>query len=251
MRRLVFLTGALLVIPALALAGPVATDDNRTLQVKVGLSPAKASKKKGTARPVAAKYDLVAGTTDGSPIPDLRSVKVDLGGTVMGFDAFPKCTESKAGEEGQSACPKGSKVGQGSATAEIHLPTGNQDLKTAVTLYNGASDLDANGDPREPVDALLVYTEVAGAKIVIPMEATDGDKAVILRNPEEDEDPNALRPYAIKEIHLTIPQRTGKRRTPFVAAPRKCEGNWLASSTYDFYEGGPLTATHRIKCKKA
>lgn len=260
MRRLTLAGLALLVVPALAFAGRTATDGNDTLKIKGKLSPAQASKKKGAARAVAFKFDYVAGTTDDSRLPDLRSVSVYAGGAVTAYDSFPKCDETDAFERGDSACPKGSKVGQGTATAEIHdpnSPTAKADVPVEVTIYNGALDTDRNGDPAGKVrDGLLFYTEVAGANIALPFWAEDRNRRVTYYNPQNDPIPPADNSfYTIKEVHVAFPRRSVRKdgkRVPWMAAPKKCtKAGWVVSATNDRYEGGELTATHKVKCKKA
>lgn len=255
MRRLILAGLALLAVPALALGGKTVTAGTDTLRIKAKLAPAKASKTKGAARPVAVKYDYVAGTTDGSRLPDLRSVKVFLGGVVTNYDAFPKCDETDARTKGRGACPEGSRVGSGRATAEIHLGDSKEVVSAKVLVYNGRLDTDRNGAPLDtPKDGLLIYTKIEGANLALPFWAERGNRQVAYYNPEQDPDPNADALYTIKEVHLTFPRRSarkGGRRIPWNQAPRKCRGRWTARTTSDRYQGGELTAKHVIKCEKA
>jgi hypothetical protein len=251
---------ALLIVPALAFAGATVTEGTETLKVKAKIDPAKASKKKGGLRPVQLKLDYVAGTTDDSRLPDLRSVSVYTGGIKTSYDSFKKCDESDVLAEGKKACPKGSKVGSGTATAEVHPPdstTSKQDLKVNVTIYNGRLETDRNGEVTDTVrDGLLFYTEVAGSKIALPFWAEDGNTRVTYYNPADDPTPpsdDAL--YTIKEVHLTFPRRSVRKngkRIPYMGAPRECkEGNWTVTATNDRYAGGEIEASHDVKCIKA
>jgi hypothetical protein len=260
LRRLLLTGLALLAVPALALAGATATDGTDTLKIKAKFDPAQASKRTGDARPIEFKLDYFAGTTDDSRIPDVRSVSVFAGGAVIAHDAFPKCDESDLIAEGPSACPKGSKVGVGKAVAEVHPPdstTTKSEVPVDVVVFNAKAESDRNGDfEGGPVhDGILFYTEVAGTKLALPFWAEDGNKRLTYYNPEEDTVPpadNAL--YTVKEVHVTFPRRSVRRngkRIPWMAAPRKCNGSWTASMTNDRYEGGPLTAKHKIRCTKA
>jgi hypothetical protein len=258
-RKLILVGLALLILPALAYAGATATDGTDTLRVKAKFDPAKASKRRGETRPVEFKFDYFAGTTDDSRLPDVRSVSVFPGGAVLGVDAFPKCSELKLLEEGPSACPKGSKVGSGKAIAEVHPPdstTTKTDLPVDVMMFNGKGETDRNGEPMDkPKDAILFYTEVAGSKLALPFWAEDGNRRITYYNPEEDAMPpadNAL--YTVKEVHVTFPRRSRRvhgKRVPWIAAPRKCDHSWVVTATDDRYEGGALTAGHKVKCTKA
>ena len=246
---------ALLAVPALAFAGATVTDGTDTLKMKFKVDPAKASKKKGPARPVEVKYDYFARTTDGSRLPDLRSVSVFLGGVKTAYDSFPKCDESDVLAQGDKVCPKGSRVGTGTATAEVHLGDTTDDLKVNVKLYNGKLETDRNGEVTDTVrDGLILYTEVAGSKIALPFWAEDANTRVTLYNPENDTGASDDTLYTIKEAHLTFPRRSvrkGGKRIPWNAAPRKCEDNWTGTTTIDRYDGGEITASHAVKCKKA
>ena len=256
LRRLIPTGLALLTVPALAFAGAVATDRGDTLRIKARFDPAQASKK-GAARPMKVRYDYVAGTTDGSRLPDLRSVSVFLGGARFGFDAFPKCDERKAAAQGKGACPAGSRVGKGTAIAEIHIPgdTGKSEQKLDIFAFNGRMTLDRNARRMKPRDGLLLYTSFEGTTLAIPFWGEDRNRRITYYNPKKDPDPpadNAL--YAVKEVHLTFPRRSRRhrgRRVPFIAAPRRCDRRWTVTTTNDRYKGGKLTAKHRIRCRKA
>ena len=254
------LTGlALLAIPAFALAGKTATDGTDTLKIKTKIAPAKASKKKGNARAVEVTFEYLAGTTDGSRLPDVRSVSAYFGGVVTNYDAFPKCSETKASKEGDEACPPGSLVGAGKATAEVHPPdsaTSKVDVPVDVEVFNGILTTDENGELLgTPKDGLLFYTEVAGTNVALPFWAEDGNRRVTYYNPDEDGDPPADNaPYTIKRVELVFDKRSvkkGEKRIPFMQAPKKCRKSWKTTATNDRYAGGELTATHKVRCRKA
>lgn len=250
----------MLVVPALAFAGATVTDNNDTLKIRAKFDPAQASKRKGEARPVEFKLDYFAGTSDGSRIPDVRSVSVFAGGAVIAHDAFPKCDESDLIDKGPSACPKGSRVGSGKAVAEVHPPdstTTKSEVPVNVTVFNAKAESDRNGDfsGGRVRDGILFYTEVGDSKLALPFWAEDGNTRLTYYNPEEDADPpadNAL--YTVKEVRVVFPRRSVRKngkRIPWMAAPRKCNGSWIVTATNDRYDGGELTAKHEVRCKKA
>ena len=260
MRRLLLAGLALLVVPALAIAGKTVTDGTDTLQIKAKFDPAKASKKKGAARAMKFTFDYFAGTTDDSRLPDVRSVSVYAGGAVLGHDAFPKCDESDLVAQGPDACPDGSQVGSGKAIAEVHPPddpVAKVDVPVDIRIFNAKAETDRNGQVMdEPKDGILFYTEVAGERIALPFFAEDKNRRITYYNPEEDPTPpadNTL--YTIKEVHAVFQKRSARKdgkRVPWVAAPKKCtKAGWVVSATNDRYEGGELTATHKVRCKKA
>ncbi|MGH2837862.1 MAG: hypothetical protein ACRDJY_05885 [Thermoleophilaceae bacterium] len=258
MRKLFIIGLALLLIPALALAGKTVTSGTTTLKVKTTFDPAKASKSKDSLRPTATDFDYFADTTDGSRLPDARSVVIFMGGARFGFNAFPKCDETDAFEQGDSVCPDGSLVGEGTGVAEVHGdpadPSKDSELALDVKLYNGALDTDKDGSPMDPRPGLLVYTELGDTKITLPFWGERKNRQVAFRGPYEDPDPGVVGLYEIKEIHLTIDRRSVRRngkRTPFLGLPTQCDGHWVVTATNDPYEGDPVTAKHRIRCTEA
>ncbi len=257
MRRSVLAGLALLLVPALAIAGKTVTEGNNTLKIKAKLDPATASKSKEKLRAVEAQYDYWAGTTNDQRLADLRSVKVFLGGAKFGFGAFPTCDETDAREQGDGVCPEGSLVGQGTGVAEVHpadSQTSKLDFDVDVKVYNGELDTDEDGNPMDPRSGLMVFTEVAGENVVLPFWGERRSRQVSYYNPAEDPEPNADSAYTIKEIHLTLDRmsvRRNGRRVPFLAAPTKCDGRWVATTTNDFYVGQPITAKHKIRCEDA
>jgi hypothetical protein len=250
---------ALLLLPALAYAGATATDGTDTLKIKARFDPAKASKRGSQPRPIQYKLDYWAGTTDDSRLADVRSVSIFSGGAVNAFDAFPKCDETNLLDQGARACPKGSKVGTGKAVAELHPPdstTSKDNVPAPVIVFNGKIETNRNGAVTGNVrDGILFFTQVGETKIVLPFEAEEGGKRVTYYNPQDDPTPpgdNSL--YTVKEVHVTFPRRSVRkdgRRIPWTAAPTKCDESWIVTATIDRYDGGPLTASHRVKCRKA
>jgi hypothetical protein len=258
-RRLVLAGLALLLVPALALAGKTVTEGKNTLRIKSTLDPAKASKSKDRLRPTEAKVDYFAGTNDGSRLPEVRNLVVHLGGPRFFFKAFPTCDETDAGAQGDSVCPDGSLMGQGTGVAEVHGdpsdPSKDTELDLDVKVYNGSLDTDKNGDPMDPRPGLLVYTELNPATpIVFPFWGEKRGRQVAFRGADEDDDPGVDSLFGIKEIHLTINRRSVRRdgkRIPFLGLPTQCDGKWVVTATNDFYEGDSITARHKVRCTDA
>ena len=262
MRRLTLAGVALLVIPALAFAGATVTDGTDTLKIRAKMDPAKASKRKSLPRPVELRFDYIAGTTDDSRLADVRSVSIFTGGVVSAYDSFPKCDETDLVDEGTSACPRGSRVGKGTAIAEVHPPdsaTSKVNITVPVQIFNGKLETDRDGEPTldPPKDGIIFYTKIGDTRVALPFWAENNDTRVTLYNTEEDETPpadNSL--FTVKEVHVVFPRRSVRRngkRVPWMAAPSKCpdDRTWTVTATTDRYEGGEITASHDIRCKKA
>lgn len=257
MRRPLLVGLALLLVPALAFAGKTVTEGNATLKIKAKFDPATASKSKKKRRPIAVDYDYFAGTTNDQRLPELRSVKVFLGGAKFGFGAFPTCDETDAANEGEGVCPEASLVGEGTGVAEVHPPnnpTDKSDLALDVHVYNGELDTDRNGDPADPRAGLLIYTEVGDTPVILPFWGERRGRQVSYYNPVEDQDPNADALYEIKEIHLKLDRRAVRRdgrRIPFIGAPTDCDGRWIVTTTNEPYRGQAATARHKVRCEDA
>jgi hypothetical protein len=247
----------ILAVPALALAGKTVTEGKNTLRVKATVDPAVASKSKDRPRPVAGTFDAWVGTADGSRLAELRSTKIYLGGARFGFDAFPKCDETDLGHDGRRVCPKGSRVGSGTAIVEFHPPestTSKEDVELDVTVYNGKLDTNRRGFPMKPRSGLILFTQYAGARIAAPFWAERRNRQLSLYNPRNDPFPESDSVYEIKEVHLTYPRQTVRRdgrRIPFIAAPTDCDRRWTMTVTNEFYEGDPVTAKHSVRCTDA
>jgi hypothetical protein len=258
LRRFVLAALALLLIPALALAGKTVTEGKNTLRIKAAFDPAKASKSKNKLRPTEVTYDYFADTTDGSRLTDVRSVVVYMGGAKFGFNAFPKCDETDAFEQGDGVCPAGSLVGEGTGVAEVHPdpadPSQDTELSVDVKAYNGSLDTDKNGDPMDPRPGLLIYTEIGDARVTLPFWGERRNRQLAFRAPDEDPDPGVAGLYEIKEIHLQLDRKAVRRagkRTPFVGLPTRCKRKWVVTTTNTPYEGDPVTAKHKVRCTKA
>lgn len=255
MRKLTVAGVVALAIPALAYGGATVTDGTDTLKIKGTVKPAKASKSRSQPRAVAFSLDYAAGTADGSRVADVRSASVYGAGGVTNYDAFPKCAELKLRGGGPRACPRGSRVGGGTAVIELHLTeTGKQDVKVDVAVFNGRVQTKRDGRRYDrPRDGLLFFTTFEGGKHAIPFEAEDRNRRVTYYNPKRDPSPpgdNAL--YTVKEVHVDFPRRV-RRGVPWMQAPTRCPRNrkWVGTVTVDRYDGGKMTAKHAVRCSPA
>ena len=255
MRRVLLVALALLLIPALALAGKTVTSGKNTLKIKADFDPAVASKSKSKPRPTELTFDYFADTTDGSRLDDVRSVVVWAGGAKFRFKPFPACDETDALEQGDGVCPDGSLVGEGTGVAEVRPdpadPSKDTDLSVDVKVYNGALDTDKNGDPMDPRPGLLHLHRDRRHRGHDPVLGREARQAVGLPRPRRESDPGGAGLYEIKGIHLTIDRRSVRqdgKRIPFLGLPTRCDGKWIVTATNDSYEGEPATAKHKVRC---
>jgi hypothetical protein len=110
-----------------------------TLDLK--LSSSKAGKKKKP-RGVKLNFHLTLGTDDGTSPPTTKETIVSFGkGIKFNASKFPSCSQNTLNSKGPKGCPKGSKIGTGSAVALVGgspgepAPSTTETLK--VTAFNG------------------------------------------------------------------------------------------------------------------
>jgi hypothetical protein len=138
-RALATLAVAIAAVFALTSVASAATSAKLDLKLSPGTA---GTKKKPSGKKL--NFHLTQTTDDGTSPPTFSTVVAYLGkGLRFNYTKFPKCSNSTLNSKGPSACPKGSKVGTGSALALVGgspgepAPTTTETLK--VTAYNGGS----------------------------------------------------------------------------------------------------------------
>jgi hypothetical protein len=245
-----------LIAAAIALAAPTTT-----LEVKA--SPSKASKSKKKLRAIRLTINTTFADPAAAQPPPLRKVVIRFneGGTYNG-KLFPKCKFSAVQAQGPSACPKGSKIGTGTATASAKPVI---DLVNAkVTIYNG--------EPKGGNPTVILYN-VPDISSPIAVQGTVAKKSAVSCGdggrcdyvltfdvpdiPTLPGQPNAsvlTVKTTTSNVFVKKKKRVrGKRRTvkiPLIGAPTKCKGKWVADSTVTFADGTTATAKTSTSCKK-
>jgi hypothetical protein len=259
-RTKIALSGVLLValvVTSVALAAPTTT-----LEVKA--SPNKASKSKKKLRPIRLTINVAFSDPAAPQPPPLRKVTIRFneGGTYNG-KLFPKCKASALEAKGPSACPKGSKIGKGSATASA---------QPVIPLVNATIQL-FNGELKGGVPTVLIYA-VPDISSPITIQGTVTKKAstscaggtgkcdYVLDFPVPDiptlpGQPNASVLTTKTTTDLVYVKKKkkvhGKKKTvkiPLIGAPTKCTGKWVADSTVSWADGSTATAQTSAPCSK-
>ena len=259
MRKLIVL-GMALVASLMAAAVAFAAV---TTTFKVTASPSKASTKKKE-RSISLGVDI--GITDPAvpQPPPLKKVVIRFqsGGKFNGKQ-FPKCKFSALQAKGERACPKGSKVGTGKATASA---------KPIIDLVNATMTI-FNGEPKGGKPTILLYN-IPDISSPITLQGTldkksasscaDGkgtcDYTLTFEVPDLPTLPNAP-PASV----LTVKTKTGgvfvkkkkkvngKRRTvkiPYIGAPNVCKGTWVAEGSFSYTDGQSSLVSVSAPCKK-
>ena len=245
-------------LPAVAFAGTRATSGDQTLQLSASVSPNRASPPHGARGVVLQLHvDYESLNADAQIKERTKAVIIQIpSGMKLHTDRAKVCkfsamsqTDANGQTMGPAACPAGSQVGAGTATADAR-PAVPQPLQATVQLYNGIDDVNTDGSPRSPgVPAIILYAKTnIGATSILPFDIL-GTKLQLDFAPAPD--PTATQLYHLQKVDVRFPNRGGKRA--YVTAPRKCgpSRKWNFSQTVTNYDGPSVTAGHQVRCRKA
>lgn len=261
MRKLTALTLAFALLGALIAATVALAAVTTTLEVKA--LPNKASKSKKKLQPIRLAINVTFADAAAAQPPALRKVVIRFneGGTYNG-KLFPKCKFSALQSRGPKACPRGSKIGSGKATASA---------QPVIALVNATTTV-FNGEPKGGVPTVLLYNvpdisspiTVQGTVEKKPASACgDGGRCDYTLNFNVPDIPTL--PGQPNASVLTVNTTTsnvfvkkkkkvgGKQRTvkiPLIGAPVKCTGKWVAESNVTFADGSTASAKTSTSCKK-
>jgi hypothetical protein len=245
-----------LIAAAVALAAPTTT-----LEIKT--TPNKASKSKSKLTPIRLAINVAFSDPAAQQPPALRKVVIRFneGGTYNG-KLFPKCKASALLAKGPSACPKGSKIGTGSATASA---------QPVIPLVNATLSI-FNGEPKGGVPTVILYAvpDISSPLTIVGTVAKksstacgDGGKCDYVLTfdvpdiPTLPGQPNAsvlTTKTTTSSVFVKKKKKVkGKKKTvkiPLIGAPVKCTGKWVADSTVTFADGTTATAKTSAACNK-
>ena len=185
-----------------------------TTTLNVVPRPNKASTKKKV-QPITLEIGISTADPSVPQPPPLKQVVIRFNkGGVFNGKLFPKCKFAKHQARVKKACPKGSKVGTGTAQASA---------KPIIDLVNAKVTI-FNGELRGGVQTVLLYNE---PDISSPITVFGTVKKK-------------------KRVH-------GKRKTvkiPYIGAPKGCPGKWVAEANFSFYDGQTSTNVASLPCRK-
>jgi hypothetical protein len=194
------------------------------------------------------------------PIQDDVDTMTFPSGSKIDQTAAPQCgaSDQDFSQKGDSACPKKSKIGTGSAKVALKSPAPTSDgyIPATVTLYNGKKNtLIAYVNPQgaQPVVLKTVIKKGTTPKLIITIPVN----CVLGQPPSCD-------PFAgdarIVELRLGISKVVGKKKkkkktvkVPFLTTPAKCpaSGNWVFTFTFHHRDNsGQEVSSSNSPCKK-
>jgi hypothetical protein len=259
-RKLTPIAVACVALGALIYAAVAFAAAQTTLEVKA--TPNKASTKKKV-RPLQLTVNVTFSDPAQAQPPPLQRVVIRLQkGGVFNGKLFPKCKSSLVLARGPKACPKGSKVGSGTATASAQPVIARVNAK--ITLFNGELK---GGKPTVLLYSVPDISSPLTVSGVIEKKSPSAcgaggqcDYTLTFDVPDIPTlpgQPNAsVLTVNTKTDNVFIKKKKkvrGKRRTtkiPYIGAPRECKGKWVAESTVTYKDGQVATAQTSAPCRK-
>jgi hypothetical protein len=221
-----------------ALAAPSAMADH-TQRLDIG---AELVRQQSGGKPWIVNLSLGAhlGSTDGTnPAPVNHMVFQFTKGAKVHPEAFGTCTMRTLQDKGPAGCPKDSRLGDGTATANA-LET---DFAATIDVFNGPKV----GNGRK----LLVYARALGT-VVIPLEGTltktSGKYGWKLDLPIGRIRTVGDNDAAILDFQVRV-GGVGRKKVPFIEAPTSCaKPGWPFFGTFTYADGTTGTSSAIINC---
>jgi hypothetical protein len=248
----------LLAVTAVALAGEVGPSPSgqlHTLDWKV--KPSTAGTKK---RPRAATFEITAAhrtTTGAKPSPERRALLHLQKGYKLNYSLFPKCDRTRLERRGPSACPRGSKVGTGSAMADA-TPVVSTPVRATITAFIGKRKntylIYAVPELGLPVILEGTYRNVPSGPYGYSLDVSIPLVATLPGQP-----PATIVFFRIRTGARTIIKRktkvggkevTRKATVSLFENPRSCKGSWQFAIEFTYENGDQLTPTDSVPCAK-
>jgi hypothetical protein len=243
---------AALVAAAVALAAPTTT-----LEVKA--IPNKASSKKKI-QPIQLAINIAFADAAAAQPPALSKVVIrfNKGGAFNG-KLFPKCKRSALETKGPKGCPKGSKVGTGTATASAQpvIPLVNAKVTVFNGVVKGGSSTVLLYNVPDISSPIIVEGSVVKKAAASCANGTGQCDYNLVFNvppiPTLPGQPNAsVLTVRTKTLNVFVKKKKkGKTvKIPYIGAPKQCTGKWVADAQVTFATGETATSSTSASCHK-
>jgi hypothetical protein len=261
MRRLAGLgisAAAFGIVVTVALAnevGPTPSGQIHSLEWKV--IPNKASTKKrgrGAVFEVTVRHRTASGS---KPSGERRALIHLQKGYKLNNALFPKCDGAKLERKGASACPKGSKVGTGTAMADAR-PVVSDPVAATVAAFNGKkkNTLLIYAVPQLGPPLILegTYRNAPAGPYGYSLDVSIPPVATLPGQPNATIIFFTIKVGAKTTIKKQVKVR-GRRATRKVAVsffenPRFCKGSWQFGIDFTYENGEQLSPTDSVPCAK-
>jgi hypothetical protein len=249
---------ALLALTTVAVAGEVGpTPSGQLHSLDWKVTPSRAGTNK---RPRAATFEITAThrtATGAKPIPERRALLHFPKGYKLNYRFFKKCDKTKLELRGPSACPRGSKVGTGSAMADAR-PVVADPVSATITAFIGKRKntylIYAVPQLGPPVILEGTYRNLPSGPYGYSLDVSIPLITVLPGQP-----PATIVFFRIRTgAKTTIKQKTkvgGKKVTrkttiSLFENPRSCKGSWRFAIDFTYDNGEQLTPTDSVPCTK-
>ncbi|MCZ4495172.1 MAG: hypothetical protein JWP53_4103 [Conexibacter sp.] len=180
------------------------------------------------------------GMADGSVPPPIEHMRFSFTrGAKVHPEAFPTCTQQVLHDAGPNGCPKGSRLGEGKASA------------TALETVFPATIQVFNGPATKAGRKILIYARALGT-VVIPLEGTlkksSGQYGWVLDVPVQKIQIVADQFASITSFSVTV-GGIGRKGVPFIEAPTSCaKPGWPFLGEFRYADGATGTSSALISC---
>ena len=254
---ILLICGLAAAIPAAgALAGKATTSGDQSLQISASLTPNKPGTK---AKPRGAVFKL---HIDYKSLNENAQIKENTKAVILNTpkgmklhpSSAPVCKfsdmvkqDANGQQAGEAACPAGSQVGTGTATADAR-PAIPDPLPATVKLFNGLDDVNLDGTPRDPgIPAVILFAKTSiGVTSTLPFDILSNKLQLDFPAPQ----PGQAQIYHIQTVDISLPNRGGSKA--YVTVPNTCPKSrkWRFSMDITNYDGPTAAATHDVRCRK-
>ena len=241
MRKLLIAAVAALTVIGVAAAIAIAQTESATLTTTV--SP----KKAGTAKKPRST-NLTFKVVNHNPNATLAKLDILMPRTLkLVPKGFPKCTADTLDNNGKAACPKGSKVGTGTASAVLGVnnpPDKRTPLTFKITAFTGGANA---------VNFYLESNELSALKITSPGKVSKKGHKLTITVPKSAQSPDGVTYAGLQDI-LSVLGSTYKGHK-LIQASGCTKGQHLLNAKLYFVNngadpGGVAAASDGAPCKK-
>jgi hypothetical protein len=225
-----------------ALGGEIARSGDETLRLGIAMTPHGAPADRG----IRLRVMIERGTVSGNPaLTALRSVvlKGPLGFRINSRNS-PRCLVSEFFRS-SGRCPRRSSVGTGTIILDLR-PAVAQPFAVATQLFNATNDVNAANQPRSrPLPGLFIVAGLFGVSLDIRRPPT---LLTEIRRPRAD---IVGRPIRYSRVDVSL-GGSSRRGVPYLQRAASCprNGRWRFRTTWRYWDGPTLTATHDVRCPR-
>lgn len=240
-----FLIAGLTAVVALGLAAFAYGQTGQSAKLTTSVSPKKAGTKKKPA-----STDLKFKIENGNPNATLAKLEINLPKTLkVDPSGFPKCDEALLDGGQDDQCPKGSRVGKGTASAILGVANPPGTARTPLTFKITAYIVG-----KKKIDFLLKANEIPTLVVVSPGTLSKQGRKLTILVPDSAQQPAPGNYAGLQDINSSLGGTFKKKNKLIQASGCKSKAHKLNTKLTFINngadQGGTATATGKAACKK-